>query len=109
MEWSFISSEDDTTWGSWLQGDNIPTFLVNGKRVRHSFGEDSDRDWEAFELNNSNTLEIPCVNKRLGMNLPENPSHYRKKTSFGVVSYMYPTNGSFFNKLPGGGVSVVGT
>ncbi|XP_049364130.1 uncharacterized protein LOC125828856 [Solanum verrucosum] len=34
-----------------LKGETGPTFLVNGQRVKHYFGEDSDRDREALELN----------------------------------------------------------
>lgn len=28
-----------------------PTFLVNGQRVKHHFGINSNRDWEALKLN----------------------------------------------------------
>ena len=34
-----------------LKGNAGLTFLVNGQRVKHYFGEDSDRDQEALELN----------------------------------------------------------
>ncbi|XP_015164076.1 uncharacterized protein [Solanum tuberosum] len=34
-----------------LKGKTGLTFLVNGQRVKHYFGEDSDRDREALELN----------------------------------------------------------
>ncbi|KAK4726371.1 hypothetical protein R3W88_031288 [Solanum pinnatisectum] len=34
-----------------LKGETGPTFLVNGQRVKHYFGVDSDRDWETLELN----------------------------------------------------------
>ncbi|XP_049414755.1 uncharacterized protein LOC125877531 [Solanum stenotomum] len=34
-----------------LKGETGPTFLVNGQRVKHYFGVDSDRDQEALELN----------------------------------------------------------
>ncbi|XP_015168573.1 uncharacterized protein [Solanum tuberosum] len=34
-----------------LKVENGLTFLVNGQRVKHYFGEDSDCNWEALELN----------------------------------------------------------
>ncbi|XP_049381283.1 uncharacterized protein LOC125845796 [Solanum stenotomum] len=34
-----------------LKGKTGLTFFVNGQRVKHYFGEDSDRDQEALELN----------------------------------------------------------
>ncbi|XP_015081476.1 uncharacterized protein LOC107025159 [Solanum pennellii] len=34
-----------------LQGETGPSFLFNGQRVNHYFGDDSDLDREAIELN----------------------------------------------------------
>ncbi|KAK4724022.1 hypothetical protein R3W88_026801 [Solanum pinnatisectum] len=34
-----------------LKDETGPTFLVNGQRVKHYFGVDSDCDWETLELN----------------------------------------------------------
>ena len=47
------------------------------------------------------TLKISLkVHKRLRMNLPNTPSHYKKMTAFGVVSQTYPPNGSFVHQWP---------
>ena len=43
-----------------LKGEIAPTFLVNGKRVKHYFGVDSDHDWEDLEINDE-LSKLCCV------------------------------------------------